>query len=91
VAREAEGGRDMNAPARLCAICGVRPRTGRRRCDECTGMRAPDPNALVDSTTRYSEDVAAQLFVDAFRGDATLELLATASQRGHAVQHGGSR
>lgn len=69
-------GRRCDACAPACPVCsGPSDRKG-QRCHECAGIRLTD--ALVDGHTRYTEDVACQLFVATFTEGATLESIGEA-------------
>lgn len=69
----------MAAPARgpRCALCDEPATNGRYgetgRCDACAGHHLSGRDALVHPTTRYDDDVAAQLCVAAFPDGMTLE------------------
>jgi hypothetical protein len=55
-----------------CPICSAPSTRHGKRCEDCRGIHRTD-GALVDSHTRYADDVAAQLFVAAYPDGATLE------------------
>lgn len=63
-----------------CARCGA-PHTARLtrdRCSACRGLHSRPTGAVVDATTRYEADVAAQLFVDAFPDGASTRVVGLA-------------
>jgi hypothetical protein len=67
---------------KLCVLCKARPKAiptqTRGRCEECAGVHVGAVGALVDGTTRYGDDVAAQLFVGTFPRGASHALIGDA-------------